>query len=405
MQDSDRVGAHVASLRKLRGYTQRQLADRAHVSYSLVTKVESGHAAATPAFIGAIARALRVPVPRLTGQPYREADARQSARLHASVDPLRRALLAEDLPTDALPRSVDDLAADVRHVSDLGRVANYVAIGETLPVLLDELATAVHATTDESTRRRLYALLAEAYSGVSSIANLLGHLDLRDRVVDRIERASERCDDPLRVFRVRWQRSASLMAASAYDLALALMDQTRRDLGDDPAGMSQPMLSLYGSMHLRSAILAARASRVNGTDLSRRAWEHVDAAREVAARLGRDRDDYGLAFGPSNVAQHAVSVAVELDDGTEAVTLARSTRLGATVPPVRRGHHYIDVARGYLLHGDNGRALRALQTARRIAPQQTRHHPMTRETLLAIASAGRGTDELRQFGAWVGLDR
>src|SRR5450432_3276349 len=38
----------------------------------LLTKVESGHAAATPAFIGAVARALRVDVPRLTGQPYEE---------------------------------------------------------------------------------------------------------------------------------------------------------------------------------------------------------------------------------------------------------------------------------------------------------------------------------------------
>lgn len=403
MQDSDRVGTRVASLRKLRHLTQRELASRAHVSYSLVTKVESGHAAATPAFIGAVARVLRVPVPRLTGQPYPEADARQSARLHATVDPIRRALLAEDVPADMPARSVDELAADVRRVSDLGRTASYVEIGETLPVLLAELSTAIHTATDAE-RRRLYTLLAEAYSGASSIANLLGHLDLRDRVVDRIERASERCDDPLRVFRVRWQRSASLMAASAYDIALALMDRTRRDLGDDPAAMKPRMLSLYGSMHLRSAVLAARAAKVNGGS-PRQAWEYVDAAREVAHLLGEDRDDYGLAFGPSNVAQHAVSVAVELEDGAEAVTLARSTRLGSAVPPVRRGHHYIDVARGYLLHGDNMRALRSLQTARRIAPQQTRHHPMTRETVLAIASAGRGTEELRRFGAWLGLDR
>jgi hypothetical protein len=33
-----------------------------------------------------------------------------------------------------------------------------------------------------------------------------------------------------------------------------------------------------------------------------RAWAHIDAAREIASLIGSDRDDYGLAFGPSNVA-------------------------------------------------------------------------------------------------------
>jgi transcriptional regulator with XRE-family HTH domain len=403
VQDEERTGTRVATVRKLRGMTQRELARRANVSYSLVTKVETGAAAATPAFIGAVARVLRVPVPRITGQPFPEADRRQSARLHASVDAIRRALLAEDVPTDAPPRPAADLAVDVRRISDLGRVAGYVAIGETLPTLLDELATAVHSAPSAE-QPRLYALLAEAYSGASSIANLLGHLDLRDRVVDRIERASLRCDDPLRVFRVQWQRSASLMAASAYDLALRLMDRTRREMGEEPGRMSAPMQAVYGSLYLRSAVLAARSAKVNGADRAREARGHVEAAREVAGLLGRDRDDYGLAFGPSNVAQHAVSVAVELEDGPEALRLVRRTRLPGTVPAVRRGHHYIDVARGYLLNDDNRGALRALQTARRIAPQQTRHHPMVRETVQVIAANGRGTDELTRFAKWLGLD-
>jgi transcriptional regulator with XRE-family HTH domain len=60
------IGARVAAERKLRGLTQRQLARRAHISYSLLTKVEAGHAPATPAFIGAVARALRVDVPEIT---------------------------------------------------------------------------------------------------------------------------------------------------------------------------------------------------------------------------------------------------------------------------------------------------------------------------------------------------
>lgn len=403
METQERVGTRVAAQRKLRGLTQRELAARAHVSYSLLTKVESGHAAATPAFIGAVARALKVDVPRITGQPYEEPGRGRSARLLRTVDPIRRALGSWDVPSEeAPPRPAADLARDVRHVSDLGRSANYVAIGETLPALLDDLSVAVHSAPERD-QPRLYALLAEAYSGASAISNLLGYLDLRDRVVDRIEWASLRCDDPLRPFRVRWQRSASLMAASSYGPALALMDRTRRELGDDPARMDLPTLSLYGSMHLRSAILAARAAKTEGPQRARQAWTHLGAAREAADVMGVDRDDYGLAFGPSNVTQHEVSVAVELEDGAEAVKRGRAARLGATVPAVRRGHHWIDVARGYFMLGDHHGALRALQRARHIAPQQTRHHPMVREVVQSIAAAGRGSEDLTQFAAWLGI--
>jgi hypothetical protein len=193
------------------------------------------------------------------------------------------------------------------------------------------------------------------------------------------------------------------MAVGAYAQALALMEQVRADLGDDLPMMDGPTLSVYGSTHLRSAILAARAARTRGPGYAQEAWAHVDAARLAADRMGADRNDYGLAFGPSNVAQHEVAVAVELEDGDEAVRRSRRMRLRSSVPAVRRGHHYIDLARGYVMAGDHAGGLRCLEQARRIAPQQTRHHPMVRETVLAIAAARRGREELSLFASWLGL--
>jgi transcriptional regulator with XRE-family HTH domain len=402
MRDQDRAGARIAALRKTRGLTQRQLAERAAVSYSLLTKVESGAAPATPALIGAVARALRVDVPRLTGQPYAEPRG-QAGRLYDSVNAIRRSIDTYDLPsTDITPRTYDQLAAEVKRISSLGQAGKFIQIGTDLPGLLDELTAAIHQAP-EAERPRLFGLLAEAYSGASTIANLLGYLDLRGQVIDRIRWASVQCGDPLRIQRVRWQRTASLMAVGAYGPALGLMDQVRADLGDDLSVMDGPALSVYGSSHLRSAILSARASRTSGPGTAQQAWDHMAAAKEVANRIGRDRNDYGLAFGPSNVLQHEVAVAVELEDGPEAVRRAHQVRLPATVPAVRRGHHYIDLARGQVMAGDDGAALQSLQTARRIAPQQTRHHPMVRETVLSIASARRGRDELSAFASWLGM--
>lgn len=402
MADQERVGARIAVLRKTRGWTARELARRARVSYSLLAKVESGAAPASPALIGAVARALRVDVPRVLGQPYEEPRG-QAARLHEAIGPIRRSVDTYDVPDESIAaRPVAELAADVHRLSVLGQAAKYTQIGDELPSLIDELGAAIHSAP-ESDQPQLFGLLAEAYSGASVIAGLLGYLDLRSQVVERIRWASERSGDPLRMQRVLWQRTATLMSVGAYSQGLTLMEQVRTDLGDDLTAMTKPALSVYGSAHLRSAILAARASRTNGAGYAQQAWDHIDAAQHVADRMGADRDDYGLAFGPSNVAQHGVAVAVEMENGEEAVQRARAVRLGPSVPAARRGHHYIDLARGYVMAGDAAGGLRCLQAARRIAPQQTRNHPMVREAVTAIASARRTSDDLSLFATWLGV--
>lgn len=403
MADQDRAGARIAVIRKTRGWTGRELASRAHVSYSLLAKVESGAVPASPALIGAVARALRVDVPRITGQPYDERHTGHHARLHETVVAIRRSVDTYDLPDEEItPRPLATLSADVRRISQWGQEAKFVQICGELPALLDELGTAVHLASDAD-RPTTYGLLAEAYSGASAIANLLGFLDLRNQIVERIRWASDLSGDPLRMQRVRWQRTASLMAVGGYGPALKLMDQVRHDLGDDISLMSGPAQSVYGSSHLRSAILSARAAKTNGAGSAQDAWAHIEAARQVATCMGSDRNDYGLAFGPSNVVQHEVAVAVELEDGPEAIRRSHSVRLGTAVPAVRRGHHFIDLARGYAMAEDYSGSLKCLQEARRIAPQQTRLHPMARETVLSIAAARRGREELSLFASWMGV--
>lgn len=64
------VGQRVALQRKLAGFTQYQLADRAHVSKSLVSQVERGAVPASPAFTATVARALGIDVETLYGQSY-----------------------------------------------------------------------------------------------------------------------------------------------------------------------------------------------------------------------------------------------------------------------------------------------------------------------------------------------
>ena len=251
-------------------------------------------------------------------------------------------------------------------------------------------------------RPALYALLAEAYGGIAGLTHQLGHADLRALALDRIEWAARRCEDPLRVARTQWSRGASLLGAAAYDHGLVLMERTRGELGADPGRLDEAGRCVYGSLHLRSAVLAARAGRRPQADA------HLTEAAGVAATVTDGANHYGMEFGPANVALHQVSAAVEMADGTLAVSRAREVeRAGhlGRLPPVRVGHYHIEMARAWLLHGDRHRALSSLRRARRVAPQQARYHPMVRDTVRAIAHAEpRPSEELRSFAAWLGID-
>jgi hypothetical protein len=125
----------------------------------------------------------------------------------------------------------------------------------------------------------------------------------------------------------------------------------------------------------RTTALAASRGHTRRPKIRRpeagRCWAE---AKEAAELIGVDRDDYRLCFGPTNVNIWSVGLAVEMLDGTEAIKRAEKFRLPRSAPRERVGHHWIDLARGYLLHGDHQRALVTLQQARRTAPQQTRYH-------------------------------
>jgi transcriptional regulator with XRE-family HTH domain len=397
MLEEDSIGARVAAARKFRGFTQRRLADLAHVSYSLLTKVESGHVPATPAFLAAVARVLRVDIVELTGQPYRGHNARED-QVHATVPEIRRVLLAHDVPTNEdvpLP-DLNELAAQVAHASRLRQAARYAELGEMVPGLINRLAHSA-PRFEGTAQERAYGLLAEAYGAADAVVYKLGYTDLSSLAVDRVCWASLRSGDQLLVAASHWLRCCSFLTSGAYPEANALLTWARDDLEPLLSQAGSRIWSVYGSLHLKQAIVAARSNEADT------AWEHITYAQR-AARAAGDNNHYQLAFGPTNVRIHEVAVAVELGDGGEAIRRAEGFQMPAGMSAERSSHHYIDLARAYLWQGDRSQALECLQLARKLAPQQTRYHPMVRDTLQALArTERRSTRTLRGFAAWVGL--
>lgn len=307
-------------------------------------------------------------------------------------------MLAWDLPDEDVPApSIEQIKADVRRASDLGRRARYIQLGEMLPGLLEELTRAIHSS-EGARREELFGLLSEAYTGVTAIAYTLGYFDLRSLAMDRVASAAHASQDPLRVARTQWQRSTLFLAAASYDKGILLLDRVRGGIGDHLDQLSRPELSVYGAAHLRSAVFAARAND------RQRATDHIRHARQAADMLGADSNYYGMEFGHSNVTFHEVTVAVEMYDGAAAVECAGQAVLPQSVAPVRLGHFYIDLARGWLYHGDRQKSLDALHQARRVAPQQTRNHPMVRETVRMLNELERRRPQsLSRFASWLGM--
>jgi transcriptional regulator with XRE-family HTH domain len=394
-QHTSRVGLRIAELRKIHGATQQSLAARATVSYSLLRKVERGERAASPSFIAAVARALRVSVLNITEQPYGVRGADPTSE-QVGVSALRHALVeGEDPELYTSLRSLDDLSAAVVEIKEFDRRTKHAEVVRALPDVLRHLHRAV-LDLPCGERPGAHDVLTAAYSYAVVALYRLGHLDLSHLADERARAAAARGDDPLRAAVAEWNHSLILMFDGAYPAGLRSV--ARADAIVDLAQTTPAVPAVRGALHLRAAIIAARATN---SDL---AVDHLTAARSLAVNGQDEANFYGTKFGLSNVSIHEVAVPVELSDGTTAVTRAADVTLPPSTAPSRVGHYWIDLSRAWLLHGDRRQALDSLQQARRIAPQLTRYHPQVRETVhtLAIQDA-RSTGSLRNFAAWCGI--
>ncbi|WP_369371191.1 helix-turn-helix domain-containing protein [Promicromonospora sp. Populi] len=403
MPDDDSIGLRIAQQRKARGITQIALAHDAGVSVSLLRKMEQGSRIASQPVVAALARALHVDVATLTGQPY-DRDGPHPDRIHTAVPDLRRALAYWNLSTEleTAPRSPVQLAAGAAEIATLYQLDRNFEVAQRLPALLMEAFATVH-DTDGDEREVLFDALMGMFYAAHAVTYQSGYEDLSTIVEDRIMWVAAESGDPMMKAFASWVRTTSLMRLGAYDAGLGVLDQSLDEI-DPGSREDRAALRMTGSLHLRSAILAARANRADD------AAAHIAEARQAAAHTGADTDNdwRNLAFGQTNVDIHAVATAVESGDGPRALTLADEMRFSGDVTrrlPIRIGHHHMDVARAQLWQGRTDSALVSLEKAKKFAPQQTRRHPTTREVTRMLVRAGRrANDPLARFATWLGTD-
>ncbi|OKH95604.1 helix-turn-helix domain-containing protein [Streptomyces uncialis] len=399
------IGARIAEQRRLAHLTQRGLAASAHVSHSLLSKVESGHRPASPALVAACARALGIESSVLAGQPF--SGEQREDRFDAPVAAIRASLENWDIPLEDVtpPRPLQDIAVDVELVGDHRRSANYLKTALDAPRLIDELVESSHQGEGRH-KERAHRLLAYTYRCVHDVAYNLGHIDLGSSILSRMGFSAERSGDPYMVVLTSYLRAQSCFNTGRHEVGLRLMSRALADVEEDARRGNRSALCVQGNLRLRSAMLAAR-SRPAGKSQADNARAQWNEAWDTAKLLKGDVQNYVMSFGPTNTRIHQVAIEVELGNYGSAVKASENLRFpdefrGAY--PDRVGHHYIDLSRAQLWTGDRSAAFASLREARSVAPQQTRYHPHVRETVHTLRRADRAQNEsLSNYARWLGL--
>jgi transcriptional regulator with XRE-family HTH domain len=390
------IGARIAEVRALRSYSLRELGKRANVSPSMLSRIESGDRYASPAIVAAVARALSVAVSVLHGQPY--IHMLQADQLDLLVTPISSALDDWDIPPSSdepPPRPLAELEAAVAGLNERRARAEYVDIATDLPGLISEInrRVLIHDQPSHDSERASW-LQAEVGRTVYVVGRQIGYHDLARLALARMAVAAPRSGDPRQVAIERWDRAQLMADAARHDRGVLLVQQALRDLDDDGDRATR---AVRGALHLKAAILSGRQGDTAGAD------DWLKEAENIAKMTGETRD-YGLVFGPANVAIHRMAAASDRDKHAKALERAVKVRLPQDYPAARAGHYWADRARAEAWTARHDDALTSLENARRIAPQQTRYQPSVHETVGTLLRAkAKAPDPVMRFAQWCGV--
>lgn len=388
------IGRRVAYWRGRRRMSQQVFADRLGKSKSWVDKVERGVRRLDKfSVVYEIADVLAVDVQLLLGKdPERRPDSANNVD-QIDVEEIRAVLERYDQMSAffsglAEPPPLAEMRKSVSHAWLTYQHSKYGVLARMLPRLLrdGQAADAAHQGTEEG---RLAAhLLGQIYQIASSSLRKVGEHELAWLAADRAIAVSQRAGDPLLAGIATYRTGMALLALGRARASLEVNVSTANRLAPgDGDGTTPERLSVYGMLLLQGAMAAARIGD------SATVRDLIEGAQGAADALGGDFNHYWTAFGPTNVQLHRVAAAVELGEGRLAVETHRNldTRGFNALPPERRAHHFIDVARGYAQVGDVDRASEMLLEGDRLAPSEIRCRPISHEVLSDVLRRTRGT--------------
>lgn len=380
------IGERVAWYRRRRGMSQGVLAGLIGRTEDWMGKVENNRIPLDRlSVIRLLADALDVSLGDLIGEPTLLDWSSDSGT--CTVPALREALMDYGNLVHVLRRSDDEGAPhevaavqrELRTVFEAYQASRYGLAAGRLPGLLTA-AMAIARTNAENGNR----LLALSYQAAASVATKLGETDLAWNAAERGLAAAQHTEDPVIVGSLLRSVAFAVMATGRVRPAVDLVDAGTSYLDQYLNDPSEELLSVYGTLLLVGSMAAARDERRDTVQA------FLAEADRAAARLGGDRNRLWTAFGPTNVAIHRVSTAMELGDVQVALRLGPTVDTSA-LPLERQIRHKLELARALNLAGRQADSVSAVLTAERAAPEQVRHHYLSRQLVLTWMRNSQGT--------------
>jgi hypothetical protein len=302
------------------------------------------------------------------------------ALCHAVVDPVRAARDATASPPPGQDHGdasgvLADLRRETEAMTTASLMSDYALLARALPELIGR-AGLVQVTGTGEAAAGIEPVLSDLYAVAAWTLIKADHPEAAWIAATRSVHAAAAADDCLRSAAATRCLAEVHMRAGRYADAARVAFLATAHLDAAPRADKNVTLCLRGAAMLSAAAAAARRGD------SYEAYAALRAARAYATETGRYVVALGTMFGPVNVAIHNVAVPVELGRPGEAV---RSIPAGPVQVPSylaeRKARFLIDIARGYAGVGDTGAAEEALVLAEETAPDETRHHRLTRQLI------------------------
>jgi transcriptional regulator with XRE-family HTH domain len=371
------VGERIAHARRRRGLAQSVLAGLIGRSESWLSQVERGKRSIdSHSVIEQLGRILDLaPDELVVGKNT------LSARYEAA-SAIRKAMLGYDglsaLVNPRLfsgtPESLVWLRHEIRTVNRLYQATRYEEVGRRLPGLI--VASELGCRYAPENQRRSYnTLRALTYHCVTSTLNRVEETELAWMAADRSLSAAEETARPVLVAVSTYRLGYVLVRLRQEETAIRLAEETAERLlrkGSDPRASA-----VAGGLYL--VAVTAAASRYDHTS----ADGFLRRAQRVADLINEDRNDFWTAFGPSNVAIHEVSAAVDYGDARAAIkkgeVFADRHLMAGLVG--RRAQIRIDLAAAYAMQRKDAASVNMLLEAEELSPELVRYGGRTRDLL------------------------
>ncbi|MFI5721103.1 multiprotein-bridging factor 1 family protein [Nocardia sp. NPDC051750] len=384
-------GSRVASARKRRGLSQRDLATAAGLSLSLVKKVEQGQRETVRLeTLRALAVALRVRTTVLQGA-HTDAEWADEATVDL-WEPVRRALAGG--PDDLEDRpSIDGVRAVYDGLRPALTAHRYTEVAAALPALLRD-ADALDERDGRAIRSR--------------ILGMVGWLLVQNRQFDTATEALTRAIDQAP------DRGTAVAAVNAQvwnhlrqgELALAaeLAQQWADDIEPRFSRATGLQLALWGRLWLYVANVGVRDNSPGLTD------DALALARAAADRIGREvtyDPSPHRPFGPVTVAQIAGECAVITGHPERAIAIGESIPATAVVSATAapRLRHRLDVAKAHTQLRQYGEAIAVMRELHHTAPEWLPQQRYARDILGEIIRGRRTlTDDMRTLADAIRLE-